>query len=140
MADAQDSGSCEVYTSCGFKSHLRQIKGDDVTTLYKPLSSLASSLVCIEEVLQGLFASIEAREKDVRAYLVLADLKALIDEAREKADLPLRGLPIAVKDNISTLGFPFTCGSRFLEGFMPILEATVVKRLRGAAAFEQGLS
>jgi len=56
-----------------------------VTTLYKLLSSRASSLVCIEEVLQGLVASIEAREKDVRAYLVLADLKALIDETREKA-------------------------------------------------------
>jgi len=67
-------------------------------------------------------------------------LEVLIDEAREKADRPPCGLPIAVKDNISTLGFPFTCGSRFLEGFMPIFEATVVKRLRGAAAFEQGLS
>ncbi len=24
LADAQDSGSCEDHTSCGFKSHLRQ--------------------------------------------------------------------------------------------------------------------
>ncbi len=30
LADAQDSGSCEVHSSCGFKSHLRHTKGDSV--------------------------------------------------------------------------------------------------------------
>ena len=28
LADAQDSGSCEGYPSCGFKSHLRQNRID----------------------------------------------------------------------------------------------------------------
>jgi len=46
----------------------------------------------------------------------------------------LGGLPVAVKDNIATLGTPTTCGSRILEGYESPFEATVVRRLREAGA------
>jgi aspartyl-tRNA(Asn)/glutamyl-tRNA(Gln) amidotransferase subunit A len=46
----------------------------------------------------------------------------------------LAGLPVAVKDNIATLGLPTTCGSRLLEGYVSPFEATAVRRLREAGA------
>ncbi len=47
---------------------------------------------------------------------------------------PLAGVPVAVKDNLATLGTPTTCGSRILEGYVSPYEATSVARLRAAGA------
>ena len=46
----------------------------------------------------------------------------------------IQGIPVAVKDNIATLGLPTTCGSRILEGYTSPYEATAVRRLRQAGA------
>ncbi|HDQ08102.1 MAG TPA: Asp-tRNA(Asn)/Glu-tRNA(Gln) amidotransferase subunit GatA [Methanoculleus sp.] len=47
---------------------------------------------------------------------------------------PLEGIPVAVKDNITTVGIPTTCGSRILEGYVPPYDAHVVALLRKAGA------
>jgi len=47
---------------------------------------------------------------------------------------PLAGVPVAIKDNLATLGLPTTCGSRMLEGYVSPFEATAVRRLREAGA------
>ncbi|MBS1723484.1 MAG: Asp-tRNA(Asn)/Glu-tRNA(Gln) amidotransferase subunit GatA [Armatimonadetes bacterium] len=50
----------------------------------------------------------------------------------------LVGVPVAVKDNISTLGMPTTCASRILEGYVPPFDATVVAKLKEAGAIVIG--
>jgi len=50
----------------------------------------------------------------------------------------LYGMPVAVKDNICTLDFTTTCGSRILEGYRAAFEATVVGRLKAAGALIAG--
>src|SRR5690606_38508526 len=52
--------------------------------------------------------------------------------------LPLGGVPIAIKDNINTLGQPCTCGSKFLENYRAPYNATVIEKLRAAGAIPFG--
>ncbi|HST53062.1 MAG TPA: Asp-tRNA(Asn)/Glu-tRNA(Gln) amidotransferase subunit GatA [Pyrinomonadaceae bacterium] len=47
---------------------------------------------------------------------------------------PLRGIPVALKDNICVRGMQATCGSRILAGYRPPYDATVVERLNAAGA------
>ncbi len=45
---------------------------------------------------------------------------------------PLAGVPIAVKDVVTTKGIPTTAGSKILEGWRPPYDATIVSRMREA--------
>ncbi len=54
--------------------------------------------------------------------------------ARGGADVPLAGLPLAVKDLFCTEGVPSQSGSRILEGYLPPYTATAVSRLLEAGA------
>ena len=47
---------------------------------------------------------------------------------------PLAGVPIAIKDALSTRDIPTTAASRILEGFRPVYTATCVERLERAGA------
>ena len=55
--------------------------------------------------------------------------------AREGA---LAGVPVLVKDNLCTLDYPTTCGSRILAGYRAPYDATVITRLRAAGGVIAG--
>src|SRR4029079_1131814 len=65
-------------------------------------------------------AAIDERDAELHAYL------ALVDEAQGD------GGPIALKDVISTRGVPTTAGSKILEGYRPVFDATVTTRCKHA--------
>jgi aspartyl-tRNA(Asn)/glutamyl-tRNA(Gln) amidotransferase subunit A len=60
------------------------------------------------------------------------DIKTLLATAADVGILA--GVPVAVKDNIATLGLPTTCASRVLEGYVSPFEATAITRLRANGA------
>src|SRR3989441_6033168 len=50
----------------------------------------------------------------------------------------LYGMPVAVKDNICTLEFTTSCGSKILEGYRSPYEATAVAKLKAAGGLVPG--
>jgi aspartyl-tRNA(Asn)/glutamyl-tRNA(Gln) amidotransferase subunit A len=59
---------------------------------------------------------------------------AALESADDSSAMPLRGVPVVVKDNIATLQMPTTCGSRILRGYVSAYEASAISRLRAAGA------
>jgi aspartyl-tRNA(Asn)/glutamyl-tRNA(Gln) amidotransferase subunit A len=84
-------------------------------------------------------------EAQLHAYLTLDHEGAL--EQAEQADVsfarsqdkgPLQGIPVAVKDNMCTLGVETTASSRILAGWIPPYDATAVARLKESGAVITG--
>jgi aspartyl-tRNA(Asn)/glutamyl-tRNA(Gln) amidotransferase subunit A len=87
------------------------------------------------------FRRIAARNGELNAYLTLSEERAYAQadkiDAAVAAGKPLpalAGVPIAVKDVISTRGVRTTCGSKILNNYVPPYDATAVTRLEAAGA------
>ena len=90
------------------------------------------------EVIEILRERIEAVDRDIGAYLSL-DIEAALKEAEQaNVDLPLGGIPIAIKDIINVSGQPCTCASKILTGYRAPYDAAVIQKLRAAGAIPFG--
>lgn len=102
---------------------------------------LTAKKVSAEELVSAHLDRIETADKNVRAYLTLSPERAM-EQARKIDGMisagdplpPLAGVPMAVKDVISTRGLRTTCGSKILEHYIPPYDATAVSRLESAGA------
>jgi aspartyl-tRNA(Asn)/glutamyl-tRNA(Gln) amidotransferase subunit A len=118
----------------------------------RPLAGLAAAVMLrqtsAEELAHGCMAEIvtaESGPERLNAF-ISHDYDGTLERARAvdrlvaagRDDLPLAGVPVAVKDNICTLTMPTTCGSRILTGYRSPFEATAVRRLTTAGAVMVG--
>jgi len=100
---------------------------------------IAAREVSAVEAAQAHLDRIGAVDERVHAFLhvdtegALAAARAA-DEAiaRGESPGPLAGVPVAVKDVVTTKGIPTTAGSRILEGWVPPYDGTIVTRMREA--------
>jgi aspartyl-tRNA(Asn)/glutamyl-tRNA(Gln) amidotransferase subunit A len=83
-------------------------------------------------------AHLARAERDEWNSFLAVDRERALSRAMEIDGLtvrpPLAGVPIAIKDALSTRDLVTTAGSKMLEGFRPIYTATCVARLEAAGA------
>src|SRR6266849_1517526 len=96
--------------------------------------ALAAKKVSARELAGEFYKRIEARNAELNAYLTLSQERAYRQADRVDAMAaagkplpPLAGVPIAIKDVISTRGVRTTCGSKILENYIPPYDATAVQ-------------
>ncbi len=113
-------------------------------TIAGALSLMRAREISALELTEAHLARIERLDPEIRAFLtVTADFAReqakAADEARAAGDeRPLLGIPIALKDVLSTMGIETTCGSKILKGYHPVFDATAVARLYDAGAVMLG--
>jgi aspartyl-tRNA(Asn)/glutamyl-tRNA(Gln) amidotransferase subunit A len=102
---------------------------------------LAAGETSATAILASSQSRIDAVDGEVRA--LLTPTPQLAAERAEELDVylatgapqsPVAGIPVAVKDVLTTNGIRTTCGSKILEGYVPPYDATAWTRLSGAGA------
>ena len=103
--------------------------------------ALAAKKVSARELAAEHYTRIAARNPELNAFLALSPERAYAQADRVDAMVatgkplpPLAGVPMAIKDVISTRGVRTTCGSKILENYVPPYDATAVTRLEAAGA------
>jgi aspartyl-tRNA(Asn)/glutamyl-tRNA(Gln) amidotransferase subunit A len=109
-------------------------------TIHQAHEKLKDKHISSRELTESVLSRIEAVEPRIKAFITLTP-EAALEQAR-KADeeiargriRPLTGIPLAVKDVISTCGVRTTCASKMLENYVPPYDATVMTRLQAEGA------
>jgi aspartyl-tRNA(Asn)/glutamyl-tRNA(Gln) amidotransferase subunit A len=103
--------------------------------------ALLAKKISARELAGEFYGRIERRNTELNAYLTLSADRAYAQADRVDAAVargetlpPLAGVPIAIKDVISTRGIRTTCASKILETYVPPYDATAVERLDQAGA------
>ena len=101
----------------------------------------ATAMVAAQESLD----LIGQRDGDIDAFQVVRAERALaeaaaVDARSDRADLPLAGVPIAIKDNVPVAGEPMRVGSAATDAAPQTADHIVVERIRAAGAVVVGLT
>jgi len=115
-------------------------------TLHEARAGLDAGSFSAVDLARSCFERIGQVEDRVKAYVSLTESHAL--QQAEEADKtlsqgrggPMTGIPVQVKDLISTRGIRTTCSSRMLENYIPVFDATVWEKLsrQGAVLLGKG--
>lgn len=85
-----------------------------------------------EELVRSVLSRIEEVEPKLNSFVSVN--KEAVKDARkkdqEKEDKALSGIPVAIKEVLSTMDIKTTASSRVLENYYPVYDATVVAKLK----------
>ncbi len=113
-------------------------------TIQEALDGMARGDFTSVELTAAMLGRIGEVEKDVKAFLIVTGELALAqaqaaDMRRAQGDnAPLLGIPLGIKDVLSTQDVQTTCGSKILKGYFPPYTATSVARLEAAGMIMLG--
>lgn len=100
---------------------------------------LQTKQISVTDVVTACLKQIEMVEPKISALLAINYDDALekahaMDKNGPEKDKPLWGIPLVIKDAISTANLKTTAASKILENFVPIYDATVISKLKNAGA------
>jgi len=108
-------------------------------------AKIASREISARELTESVLQRIDLVDGEVHSYVTvladsaLAQADAVDASVKDGGTLsPVAGIPIALKDNLSTIGIETTCSSKILRGYKPPYDATVVKKLNEDGAVTVG--
>jgi aspartyl-tRNA(Asn)/glutamyl-tRNA(Gln) amidotransferase subunit A len=115
------------------------MQADMPTTIAAARTSIQNRELSCTELAQASLDAIARLDPLVHAFITIRPAEDVLRDAddldrRPEEDLPLRGIPIALKDVFATQGLRTTAASRILTDWVPSVDATVVRRLREAGA------
>src|SRR5712692_6621761 len=100
---------------------------------------LSSRSISAVELMDATLHRLGETEPLVHAYVSVFEGSARSEAAKADSALqrgtwlgPLHGIPIGIKDLCYTEGTPTEAGSEVMKGFVPVVDAAVVKRIRAA--------
>ncbi|WP_073024026.1 Asp-tRNA(Asn)/Glu-tRNA(Gln) amidotransferase subunit GatA [Lutispora thermophila] len=110
-------------------------------TIHEIRDMLRAGQICSKDILDSVYSRIEALDDKIGAYLTLTkeeayEAAAIIDKKIAEGEKlgDLAGIPMAIKDNISTKGVKTTCASKMLENYVPPFDAHAYEKLKEAGA------
>lgn len=98
---------------------------------------LQSKEVSVPEITKSFLDRIKEKDDEIKAYVTVCEDEAIkkADEIQKQYDEgkvaseSFAGIPIAIKDNMSTKGIKTTCSSKMLENYIAPYDATVIEKL-----------
>ena len=95
---------------------------------------LVSKKITSNDLVKEALEKAHKYQSDYNAFVTICDDAV----GSEVTSNPLSGIPIAIKDNISTKGILSTGSSNTLKNYVPFFDATVVSKLKKAGAVNIG--
>lgn len=105
-------------------------------TLKQALDKLEKNEITLSDLYKDLDNAVSQDNNKLNIYLTLN--KEALAQAEAQQDTPLRGVPIAIKDNLCTKDIRTTASSTVLDEFIPQYDATVVKNIKNAGGIVYG--
>ncbi len=101
------------------------------------IGRLEKKNISAEDIIGSVCNRAQAVDKKIKGY-VLLEKEGALKRAKDASAGKLKGVPVAIKDNICVEGELTTCGSKILGGFRPPYNATVVEKLLNEGAILLG--